>query len=208
MKHAALTSSPWRKLRLRSLLFFSERLLACFRFFRGRLARRTVFVFQVLHDDGNAAIRRVERSFGFAQPLIGEAAHLGNLPTGHTAVLHQPARRVRVSASVPPCCMQVLEPLLQQRWRHSCEQPLLCFFCFFPILQNIRDGLIDDGQEQPFCGLWAELIGLALHSGTLLVHHLYCCLCTPISLTPTPSCAERELASGPAKARRAPLGKQ
>ncbi len=40
------------------------------------------------------------------------------------------------------------------------------FFCFVPILQNIRDGLIDDRQEQPFCSLCADLVGLAQHCCT------------------------------------------
>ena len=46
------------------------------------------------------------------------------------------------------------------------EQPSLCFFL---ILQNIRDGMIDETVLKLLCGpRW-----MAQRFGTLLVHHLY-----------------------------------
>ena len=77
------------------------------------------------------------------------------------------------------------------------EKPTLCFLCLFAILQNIRDRLIDNGQEQPFCGLCADVL-LVLHFGTPLVHFVLPCLNFQL-----PSNQARPLRVGLASATRA-----
>src|SRR5580658_9459883 len=65
-------------------LFFLR--LFFLRFFR--------FLFQILHDHGNATIGCVEWCSGRAQHLIGIASHLRNLVGLQPVVLHQPAGSV------------------------------------------------------------------------------------------------------------------
>src|SRR5690349_17377821 len=50
----------------------------------------TVFL-DVLHDERDAAVGRVERCFRLAEPLIGEAADLNDLVGAHSIGLHDAA---------------------------------------------------------------------------------------------------------------------
>lgn len=64
---------------------------------RGIIGRRLVFlilIHDVLHDNGNAPVSRIERSIWFAKPLIGEAADLDNLIGMNAVRLHNSARRI------------------------------------------------------------------------------------------------------------------
>src|SRR5438309_9926319 len=53
-----------------------------------------LIVVDVLHDEGNPAIRRILRIVRFAKHLISETSDLGDLIWSHSIFLHQASRSV------------------------------------------------------------------------------------------------------------------
>jgi len=67
-----------------------------------------------LHDQGNAAIGRIQRLVFLAQPLIREAAHLRDLISPDSVLHHQAARGIgAVSGEFPIPVATALRVLLR-----------------------------------------------------------------------------------------------
>src|SRR6266849_63273 len=86
-------SACWRRRTL-----FTDLLLAR----RCGLRVSLVILWCVLHDQGHALVRRIERVIRFPQALIGKPAYLRNLVRSDPAGLHQTASRVGAIAGQFP----------------------------------------------------------------------------------------------------------
>src|SRR6266436_1036821 len=82
-------------------------------FHGARKVRCGFLLLRVLHDQGNAAIGRIQRLVFLAQPLIREAAHLRDLISPDSVLHHQAARGISaVSGEFPIPVATALRVLL------------------------------------------------------------------------------------------------